>query len=278
MSFRSTVALLRLMPLKKSRSRRLPRQLQPDLIRTGYYNEIIRFTRLSTNYWRRIESEVFSLLRFNADVKERYDVDEKKRARQLIDLAASATAQAFEPREIEAAARKYAQRTSDFQRQQLGKQVQSAFGVPLSTIEKPVREKVGSFVQENVSLIKTVPERYFDRLRKRIEQAFEDGERPEDVVGDIQDIGGMSDRDALRIANDQIGKLNAQLNQARQEQLGVDEYIWRTVNDNRVRDEHSEREGQKFSWDNPPEDGHPGEPINCRCYAEPVLKEILEEL
>ena len=277
MSFRSTVALLRLVPLRKSR-KRLPRQLQPDLIRMGYYREIIPFIHSSQNYWHRIESEVYALLRFSSDVKQRADVDEKKRAKQLIEQAASAAADAFAPREVEAAAMTYARRTSDFQREQLGKQVQAAFGVPLSVIERPVRERLGSFAEENVALIRTVPERYFDRIQKRIEEAFEAGERPQDVAEDIQEIGNISERDALRIANDQIGKLNGQLNEARQEQLGVEKYIWRTVNDNRVRDEHSEREGEEFAWDDPPEDGHPGEPINCRCYAEPVLKEILEEL
>ena len=45
-------------------------------------------------------------------------------------------------------------------------------------------------------------------------------------------------------------------------------YIWRTVGDNRVRSEHAVRDGKTFSWDNPPDGGHPGEAPNCRCTAE----------
>ncbi len=45
-------------------------------------------------------------------------------------------------------------------------------------------------------------------------------------------------------------------------------YKWRTQKDNRVRKEHMEREGKVFNWDTPPFDGHPGEPYNCRCWAE----------
>ena len=47
-------------------------------------------------------------------------------------------------------------------------------------------------------------------------------------------------------------------------------YIWRTVGDNRVRSEHAVRDGKTFSWDNPPDGGHPGEAPNCRCTAEDV--------
>lgn len=52
-------------------------------------------------------------------------------------------------------------------------------------------------------------------------------------------------------------------------------YIWRSVRDDRSRGEHAKRHGQIFSWDNPPEDGHPGEAPNCRCWAEPIP--IVEE-
>ena len=45
-------------------------------------------------------------------------------------------------------------------------------------------------------------------------------------------------------------------------------YVWRSVHDVRVRDAHAAREGQIFTWGNPPEGGHPGEDYNCRCWAE----------
>lgn len=44
-------------------------------------------------------------------------------------------------------------------------------------------------------------------------------------------------------------------------------YVWYTQDDNRVREAHAERQGQVFSWDNPPEGGHPGQDYGCRCLA-----------
>jgi hypothetical protein len=64
------------------------------------------------------------------------------------------------------------------------------------------------------------------------------------------------------------------------------QYIWRTQGDSKVRSSHAERDGKTFSWDEPPEGGHPGEAPNCRCTAEDVgcssekfkRNEILEKL
>lgn len=52
------------------------------------------------------------------------------------------------------------------------------------------------------------------------------------------------------------------------------QYIWRTVQDDHVRSSHRQREGQVFSWNAPPEGGHPGEDYNCRCWAEPITDAI----
>ena len=37
-------------------------------------------------------------------------------------------------------------------------------------------------------------------------------------------------------------------------------------------------DGTTQRWDDPPSEGHPGEPINCRCVAEPVLSSLFEDL
>ena len=60
----------------------------------------------------------------------------------------------------------------------------------------------------------------------------------------------------------------------RQKEIGVTEDVWRTAGDERVRETHAANDGETFKWsdDTPgPADGRPGEEINCRCYAEPVL-------
>ena len=60
------------------------------------------------------------------------------------------------------------------------------------------------------------------------------------------------------------------INQLRQEDLGIEQYIWRSQDDAKVRDSHAGYHDQVFRWDDPPVGGHPGEAHNCRCYAEPI--------
>ena len=92
-----------------------------------------------------------------------------------------------------------------------------------------------------------------------------------DLAQKIRQIGGVTENRAKLIARDQTAKLNSSLTQAQHESLGVTHYRWSTSKDERVRESHAENEGQVFSWDDPPETGHPGFEINCRCVAIPVF-------
>jgi SPP1 gp7 family putative phage head morphogenesis protein len=61
----------------------------------------------------------------------------------------------------------------------------------------------------------------------------------------------------------------ALINELRQRALGIRQYVWRTRDDDRVRSSHAAHDDQVFSWDDPPEGGHPGQSWGCRCHAEP---------
>jgi len=63
------------------------------------------------------------------------------------------------------------------------------------------------------------------------------------------------------------------VNQLRQEDLGIEAYIWRSQDDAKVRDNHAEYDDRVFRWDSPPDGGHPGQAHNCRCWAEPVPRQ-----
>lgn len=97
------------------------------------------------------------------------------------------------------------------------------------------------------------------------------------MTQEIQKRFGMTSRRAKLIARDQTSKLNASLTKLRQQELGVEEYIWQTAGDERVRASHKAHDGKKFRWDHlPKETGNPGNDINCRCVAIPVLEGLLD--
>ena len=93
----------------------------------------------------------------------------------------------------------------------------------------------------------------------------------EELAEGIAKIKGMTKNRAELIAVDQIGKLNGKMQQFYQQSMGCKEYIWQTMRDSRVREQHRKREGKRYSWDNPPEGGHPSMAVRCRCKAKPIF-------
>lgn len=132
----------------------------------------------------------------------------------------------------------------------------------------------------NVSLITNLSQQAVTNVEQIVFEGFRTGKRWESIAQSIEaefdDFDGKVSNRARLIARDQVSKLNGQLTEARQTGLGIKRYIWRTSRDERVRESHQALEGEEFSWDAPPSEGHPGEAINCRCTAEPVIESALE--
>lgn len=260
------------------RRHRMPRQQQPDAIRLEYYKALLPFVHRITGVFHDVQTEILHLLMTERRVSGKMDTPSKDDAGRLVDRAERAADDEISRRRLEDMALKFGDRVSSFQRKQLDRQVRASLAVPLSLVEPHVTARLEGFAAENVSLIQGLTQRYFDRIRSDVTEAFEQGMHPNDLADLFQERDDMAERDARRIARDQIGKLMGQFNEERQKDLGITSYIWRTANDERVRDEHAEREGRQYDWSDPPEDGHPGEAIMCRCYAEPVFDQIIEDL
>lgn len=170
--------------------------------------------------------------------------------------------------------RGYVTQMADFNHKQFHKVVRSVYQVNIFTSEPWLEEVLRLAEWENIQLINSIPTQTLEKLRTRFMQAIRKGERWESVVDDVKSILNTNEKRATLIARDQIGKLNGHLTKLRQQNIGVKSYIWRGMLDERERAHHVDREGKQFDWDNPPDDGHPGEPILCRCYAEAVFPEF----
>lgn len=136
-------------------------------------------------------------------------------------------------------------------------------------------------ISANVDLIKSIPSQYFEEIEAAVTKTFRDGLMWQDAVAEIQRIGDVTETRAKVIARDQMGKLNSSFNEVRQTGLGIQEYEWRGVGDQRERDSHKAMEGKRCRWDKPPivdgEAVHPGQAILCRCSAVPIIDlELIE--
>lgn len=127
------------------------------------------------------------------------------------------------------------------------------------------------WIKANTDLIKSLPTQLHTNLEGIIRRGVMNGVSVKDLAGQIKDRYGVNNYRATLIAQDQTLKLNADLTRYRLQSVGVREYIWRTVQDNRVRPHHVERNGKTYAFDKPPAGGqHPGQEVRCRCRAEAV--------
>lgn len=143
------------------------------------------------------------------------------------------------------------------------------------TAHGPVAEEMDRATEANVALITSIPEQYFDSVQDAVSDAWTGGDGIDDLADAIEHIGDVTESRAALIARDQTSKMNSAFNRVRQTSIGIERYEWQTAEDEYVRDSHDALDGRAFSWDDPPtvdgEVANPGEPINCRCVASPLL-------
>lgn len=157
--------------------------------------------------------------------------------------------------------------------------IRSIVGVDVFIQQPWLQEQLKAWYEINTQyVIKNLPATATTQIQGIALRGLAQGTPTKLIAKEIQKQFGVTKRRAEFIARDQVAKLNGQLTKIRQSELGVKKYIWSTVKDERVRPEHQEREGEIFSWDKPPDGGHPGEDYNCRCVAIPVMDDVLEKI
>jgi SPP1 gp7 family putative phage head morphogenesis protein len=186
--------------------------------------------------------------------------------------------QSVDDRQLEQLAGKVGSEVSAVGKEGLRSQIKAVLGLDPLLGDKPAAAQLANFRQANVELIKSIDQRYLNEVNGIVQRGLQAGTRPETLAREIDKRYQVGLSRATLIARDQLGKLAGQLDRIRQTDLGIKRYIWRTSKDERVRDEHAEREGQTFSWDDPPEGEHPGEAVQCRCVASPAIEDLLTEL
>lgn len=169
--------------------------------------------------------------------------------------------------------------------------VASSFNVPKDTVtvldDQAIDNVVQASIIENTQLIRSIAPEYFAKVAQAVSNNFKGIPQVDDMTlaERLEDIGGITTRRAQFIARDQTAKVTGSLTRARHQAVGVNSYRWRNSRDRRVvgnpsglypkgnagHGNHWRREGAIFSYRNPPSDGNPGQPYNCRCTAEAVL-------
>lgn len=157
-----------------------------------------------------------------------------------------------------------------------------------NTVNKELQSPMGGFLNEliirNSTIIKSIPQDMTKKMNVYIQKETLKGTRSTEIAKTLQRQFTEKSRASIKlIARTEVSKTQSALTQIRAENLGIQWYIWRTAEDQRVRSSHEHMEDVLIEWKNPPSpealrgesntfgNYHAGEIFNCRCYPEPVV-------
>jgi len=187
---------------------------------------------------------------------------------------------------------------SIFNLRQWRKIVRHSLNIDIFNQEPWLSAHISAFVTENVSLIKKLQDQTTEDIREIITRGVKQGKRHETIAQEIlngtdlqKGVFRKTKTRAKLIARDQVNKLNGQLQQLRQTDIGITRYIWQTSRDERVRSSHRAMDTRSCVWHNSSVyigsdnkhhsrsgiggvESHPGQPIQCRCNASPDFSSI----
>lgn len=140
-----------------------------------------------------------------------------------------------------------------------------------------VDEQAQIALGENISLIKSVGDKYLDQVRSAVWRSVKGGYDLESLVKQIKHIDGVNDRRAKLIAKDQVAKINQAFEDARAQELGITEAYWLHSHAGKTwRPSHVAANGTRYEiakglfldgkWTKP------GELINCRCRKKLIIE------
>jgi len=146
----------------------------------------------------------------------------------------------------------------------------------------PTGMLLSALQDEQVELITSLPRGAARRVHDLVqEEALLQGTRHEDIAKQILATGKVTEARARLIARTEVSRAQCNLTQARAMFAGSEGYVWRTSRDGDVRDTHRAMEGRYVRWSAPPKTDknldpyHAGCGPNCRCWAEPVLPDLM---
>lgn len=141
-----------------------------------------------------------------------------------------------------------------------------------------MRDAVNASIAENVSLIKSIPQKYFTEVEGTVMRGYTRGHDLGYITEELTKRYGITSRRAANIARDQSSKLNAVATQARRVDLGLFKAVWvHSAAGKHPRPSHVKAGKDKLEFDvreGAYLDGEwllPGEAINCRCVSRTIL-------
>lgn len=141
-----------------------------------------------------------------------------------------------------------------------------------------MRDVLNAMVHENVSLIRSIPQRYLQEVEGLVMRSVQIGGDLKPLATELRHRYQLTRKRAAFISRDQNSKANAVFTRVRQLELGVKEAVWlHSHAGKKPRPTHVAMNGRRYDiakgmWD-PAEKNYvwPGQLINCRCVGRSVV-------
>ncbi len=147
-------------------------------------------------------------------------------------------------------------------------------------IPADLRPKINSLVEENVKLIKSLPEEYFNDVNSGVMRSITTGQGLKSLTTKLEKYYGTADNRAKNIAADQTRYAYNVINQQRMISSGFKDFEWlHSGGGMHPRPDHVAMSGKVYSLTKLPiidkktgERGLPGQLYNCGCTMIPVYR------
>ncbi|MBP5286784.1 MAG: hypothetical protein J6Z08_02685 [Elusimicrobiales bacterium] len=262
------------------------RPLPPPAGIAAWYKKELR--RLTAEMLRSVSAKVEAAYKETAaDSMTAQDEDRQAVLQRLLDRTEKEFARLFEEKALELSARMAAMEEA-----QAGRATQSAFNDlkaaltirPMITPE--LKQSMQAIIAENVNLIKSIQNRYFEQIRGAVNRALLNGGSYSELKAEISKYNGQNLRRAGLIARDQSHKAWTALSMQKMKDAGINGWEWvhgggvKTPRETHIKTEaqgginHTIHKTGEKAYD--PQKGIergilPGELPYCRCFARPVI-------
>lgn len=141
------------------------------------------------------------------------------------------------------------------------------------------RRLLRRIINQNVTLIKSIPEKYLSDVATSVEEAIDNGRDINTLKNTLVEKYGVNERRAMTIARTEVNKAYEALSMRRMQDIGITHGIWIHRSASRYpRKTHREMNGKEFKLSEglfDPDVGYnvvPGQLPNCRCTYRAIIK------
>lgn len=253
--------------------------------------------RTLKNITKPIQLELEGIIQEMRDKSAREVGKELEAVKKNYDFQLSVTAEQI--------AENWVGKVNRYNREKFMSQMRQTLGIDIGAIvDEAMKDDLEVMVLEAANYIKSIPDYLVGHVADRVVQHFKGIPMPENrtLRQQIKEEFKISDGRAKVLARDQTAKMNTAVTAIRQQNLGIDCYIWKTVEDNAVvgkpgglypkptklHRNHYIMNGLLCKWDDAnvySDDkgktwkqrtaemphNHPGDDIMCRCRPAPFI-------